>query len=240
VAYPEGTLWRSKVDGSERLQLCFEPMSAVMPRWSPDARRIAFTGITPGKPSQIYLVSADGGSPERLTEDQRNHGGVSWSPDGNSLVFGDLEGDNATAINVLDLRTRRVSTVPGSEGLYTVRWSPDGRYLAAKTKDDSKMMGFDFKTGNWTEWAKIGITMYLNWSRDGKYVYFDSALGSEPAFYRLRVGDHKLERLVSVKELGRQASGFLAPWTGLAPDDSLLALRDIGSQEIYALDWEMP
>jgi hypothetical protein len=110
-----------------------------------------------------------------------------------------------------DLRTRLVSTVPGSEGLYTVRWSPDGRYLAAKTKDDSKMMGFDFKTGKWTEWAKIGVTMYLNWSRDGKYVYFGSALGSEPAFYRLRVGDHKLERLVSVKELGRQASGFLAP-----------------------------
>jgi hypothetical protein len=69
---------------------------------------------------------------------------------------------------------------------------------------------------------------------------FDSALGSEPAFYRLRVSDHKLDRVVSLKELGRQASGVDASWTGLAPDDSPIALRDIGTQEIYALDWEAP
>jgi hypothetical protein len=43
-----------------------------------------------------------------------------------------------------------------------------------------------------------------------------------------------------LKELGRQASGVDASWTGLAPDDSPLALRDIGTQEIYALDWEAP
>ena len=29
-------------------------------------------------------------------------------------------------------------------------------------------------------------------------------------------------------------------WTGLAPDDSPLVLRDIGTQEIYALDWAAP
>jgi Tol biopolymer transport system component len=240
VAYPEGTLWRSKVDGSERLQLCFEPMSALLPRWSPDGRRIAFVGITPGKPWQIYMVSAEGGSPEQLTADERNHGSGSWSPDGNSLAFGDHQTDNVAAIHILDLRTRRVSTVPGSEGLTTVRWSPDGRYLAAKTSDNSKLMGFDFKTGKWTEWAKIGLALYVNWSRDGKCLYFDSALESEPAFYRLRVSNHKLERVVSLKELGRQASGVDASWTGLAPDDSPLALRDIGTQEIYALDWEAP
>jgi WD40 repeat protein len=151
-----------------------------------------------------------------------------------------VEIDNATPIHILDLKTRGVSTVPGSEGLYHVRWSPDGRYLAAKTSDNTRMMGFDFKTGKWSEWAKIGLAYAVNWSRDGNYLYFDSALGNEPAFYRLRVSDQKLERLVSLKELGRQAYGIDAPWTGLAPDDSPLALRDIGSQEIYALDWEAP
>ena len=33
VAFPEGTLWRSKVDGSERLQLTFSPKQAFLPRW---------------------------------------------------------------------------------------------------------------------------------------------------------------------------------------------------------------
>jgi len=37
VAYPEGTLWRSKMDGSERLQLTYAPQ-ALMPRWSPDGK----------------------------------------------------------------------------------------------------------------------------------------------------------------------------------------------------------
>ncbi len=36
VAYPEGTLWRSKADGSERLQLTFPPLYVLQPRWSPD------------------------------------------------------------------------------------------------------------------------------------------------------------------------------------------------------------
>src|SRR5438874_8167939 len=40
VANPERTLWRSKVDGSERLQLTFTPMLTFMPRWSPDGRYI--------------------------------------------------------------------------------------------------------------------------------------------------------------------------------------------------------
>jgi serine/threonine protein kinase len=36
VSYPEGTLWRSRVDGSDRLQLTNPPVFAALPRWSPD------------------------------------------------------------------------------------------------------------------------------------------------------------------------------------------------------------
>src|SRR5882762_1217593 len=42
VAHSELTLWRSKVDGSERTQLTYAPMQAHMPRWSPDGTQIAF------------------------------------------------------------------------------------------------------------------------------------------------------------------------------------------------------
>jgi hypothetical protein len=70
------------------------------------------------------------------------------------------------------------------------------------------------------------------------HVYFDSPVG-EPGFYRVRVADHKLERLFSLKNV-RFADANMTSWTGLAPDDSPLLLRDVGSQEIYALDWEAP
>ena len=243
VAYPQGTLWRSKVDGGERLQLGFAPMRAFQPQWSPDGKRIAFMATLPGKPWEIYLVSAEGGSPQQVTTDGRNHGDPSWAPDGNSLFFGDLpflEGENASAIHILDLRTHQVSKVPGSENLWSPHLSPNGRYLGAITSDQQKLVGFDFTTAKWADWATIRVG-YQTWSRDGRYFYFDSPIGRESAFYRLRTSDHKLERVVSLKELVQQASGAtFEPWTGLTPDDSPLALRDISSQEIYALDWEAP
>jgi len=53
----------------------------------------------------------------------------------------------------------------------------------------------------------------------------------------VRVNDAKMERLFSLKSVRRTGT---AEWTGLAPDDSPLLLRDIGTEEIYALDWEAP
>jgi len=243
VAYPEGTLWRSKVNGSQRLQIGFPPMRAFQLRWSPDAKQIAFMATMPGRPWQIYVVSVDGGAPRQLTTNERNYGDPDWSPDGGSLVFGALpfiESDRASAIYVLDVRANHPARVlPGSEGLYSPRWSPDGRYLAATTSDNSKIVGLDFTSKKWSDWAKI-TPNYYNWSRDAKYLYLDSRDGGDAAFYRLQISDRKLERLTSLQELGRLANGAYGTWTGLTPDDSPLALRDIGSQEIYSLDWEAP
>jgi Tol biopolymer transport system component len=42
VSYPDYLLWRSRNDGSERLQLTYAPVSVSMPRWSHDSRKIAF------------------------------------------------------------------------------------------------------------------------------------------------------------------------------------------------------
>src|SRR5207247_5340072 len=69
VAYPEGTLWRSKSDGSDRLQLNSRGGYAILPRWSPDGRQIAFYSYSLDQPQRTYLVSPDGGSPpEMLSE----------------------------------------------------------------------------------------------------------------------------------------------------------------------------
>jgi hypothetical protein len=45
---------------------------------------------------------------------------------------------------------------------------------------------------------------------------------------------------VGLEEVGRIGSGRWGVWMGLAPDDSPLTLRDVGIDEIYALDWEKP
>jgi hypothetical protein len=61
----------------------------------------------------------------------------------------------------------------------------------------------------------------------------------DPAFFRVRIFDRKLERVASLEGL-RRFWGQLGSWSGLAPDDSLLPVRDTSSQEIYALDWQAP
>ena len=63
TTYPEGTLWRSRLDGTDRLQLTSSPMAAFLPRWSPDGSQIAFFGGTSLETLRIYLVPAAGGAP---------------------------------------------------------------------------------------------------------------------------------------------------------------------------------
>ena len=244
VAFPEGTLWRSRVDGSERLQLTFLPMRTALPRWSPDGRVIALMAKGPEKPWKVHLVLAAGGSLQELTQRGLNEADPGWSADGNTIVFGDTpwvagEASGPTRIYQFDLRTRQLSALPGSEGLFSPRCSPDGRYIAALTDIEDKLMLFEFATRKWTELARIDEFGYPSWSRDGRFIYFDGTLENDVALFRLRLTDKKLERLVGLKEV-RRAWEPLGPWSGLAADDSPLVLRDIGTQEIYALDWQAP
>jgi Tol biopolymer transport system component len=251
ASYPDGALWRSKVDGTERLQLSSLPMAVLQPQWSPDGKQIAFTGQVPGKPSHIYTVSADGGAPKELTKGGRDEVFPNWSPDGNSLIFGNpqpgLEGSAPSAIYRLDLKTGQLTTISGSDGTSSPRLSPDGTFIAALSKANHLDL-LEWKTQKWTELIpSIPITIGcldcvipLNWSHDGRYVYFNSIAEGEPAFYRLQIKNHKVERVASLANVKRPSSQSFGAWTGLTPDDSPLALRDVSNYEIYALDWQLP
>jgi Tol biopolymer transport system component len=239
--YADGALWRSKMDGTQKLQLTFPPLQAYLPRWSPDGKQIAFYGHPPGEPSQIYVVPAAGGSPELAYRAATNLADPNWSPDGKSLVFGgNATSHQGSAIYVLDMKTRNASKLPGSDGLFSPRWSPNGRYLVATTLNSLQFMLFDFTTQKWTGLAKAQEYLgYPNWSRDGRYLYFDGVLEKEEGYYRVEITSRKVERILSLKGF-QQAPGTFGNWNGLAPDESPLYVRDASIQEIYALDWEAP
>jgi Tol biopolymer transport system component len=234
VSYPELSLWRSELDGSGRVQLSFPPLQAFQPYWSPDGKQIAFNGLAADGLWHVFLISAEGGNPQQLTSGDTDQLDPQWSPDGNSLAYAEYLGP----IEVLNLDTRQVSKVSGSDDTWSPRWSPNGRYMTAIKGPHEKLMLFDFNTQRWEQAGTMDVG-YLAWSNDSETVYFDTAREKEPAFYRLRLRDRKLERLLSLRDI-RRVSWPQGPWTGLTPDNSPLALRDTGSEDIYALDWEAP
>ena len=237
VSYPEGILWRSKPDGSNKVQLTSAPLFAALPRWSPDGKQIAFYNYSVGKPGRIYLVSAEGGNPQQLLPgDPDPKQDPDWSPDGNKIIFGSVPANKNSALRVFDLNTHHVSALPDSRGLFSPRWSPDGRYIVAMPSDSLSLMLFDFQTQRWSELAKVRAA-FPNWSRDGQYVYFLRWL-DKPAVLRVRITDRKLEQVSDLTNL--PTTGNIGPWLGLGPDDSLLLLKDMGTQDVYALDWEEP
>lgn len=238
VTYPEGTLWRSRVDGSAALQLSSPPLHAVLPSWSPDGKQLVFYSVQPGRPIRAYVVSADGGAAEELAPGYvGNELDTTWSADGRSVAFSgsaQLDG-SALAIHVVDVRTGKVSLLPGSQGLFSPRWSPDGRYIVAAPRNAAGLMLFDVKTRKWSKLTDMGAG-FPCWSHDSRYVYF--LRQPQYAVYRASVPGGKVERVVGLD--GFRMAGFWGGWLGLTPDDSPLLLRDEGTEDIVSMDWSGP
>jgi len=244
ITYPDDLVWRSRVDGSERLQLSYPPQHAGLPHWSPDGSQIAFVARQTGKPWKIFLVSAQGSGTKELLAENFNEVDPSWSPDGTRLAYGRLPistAPEAEAIFLVDLKTGQASTVPGSEGLFSPRWSPDGRFLAAiPGSDQTKLMLYDFQTQKWSDWTKdVGQIGFISWSKDGKFIYFDRFLTGKPFWGRVKLGQNQFEPVVDLKGIHR-VLGPWAEWNGITPGSSPLIVRDISTHEIYALDVQWP
>ena len=161
-----------------------------------------------------------------------------WSPDGKQMVFGRFIHQTAS-LQLLDLNSKQVSIIPGSQGLYSPRWSPDGRYLAALTTAQTKTVVFDFNRKIWSDWVSGHRFAYPTWSRDGKYLYFETWMTDTPGYYRVQLGQTGAELVVDLKDLHQFSTGSLGVWSGITPDGSPLFVRDLSTDEIYALDLEL-
>jgi serine/threonine protein kinase/Tol biopolymer transport system component len=242
TSFPDGILWQSKVDGSDKIQLTFPPMGAGTGRWSPDGTQIAFSGHYPGKRSQLYMIPSRGGQPEQLTPSVPSSGDGTWSPDGESIAYLGTNSEGTHSLQIVGFKTRHVTAVPKSEGLISPRWSPDGKYLLAMPLDFSRLMLFDFAHQSWQDLTpeNLQFAAYPAWLPDSKCVVFNSLGSSSFPEYRICLADRKLEHIADMGQNGRLVYGLDGWWTGVAPDGSILGTRDASTQEIYALDVKWP
>jgi Tol biopolymer transport system component/DNA-binding winged helix-turn-helix (wHTH) protein len=238
----EAILWRSKLDGSERLQLTSPPMLVGWSQWSRDGKQIAFMAKMPDRRWNIYVVPASGGSPRALLPEEHDFADPEWSVDGHSLMFGRLpdymaEPSAPKAIYTLNLDTNQVTTLPGSEGLYSPRWSPSGRYVVAMPLSEQRLMLFDFATQSWTVLTTTPLHIGTpRWSPDSEYVYFDD----HPENVLLRVGrsSRKLEKVLDLASANPSASE--CDFDNLTWDGAPLIKCWIDNGDIYAFDLDLP
>jgi Tol biopolymer transport system component len=246
MSYPDDELWYGNSDGSGLRPLTFPPMhGGMVPRISPDGSRIAFTTNMPGKPPQIYVIPVDGGDPEEITSGSLGSEDPIWSPSGDALLYRPCTLDNTTnglpALQIVNLKTRAVTAIPGSSGMFSPKWSPDGRYLVALMYHNMQLKLFDMNLHTWQDLAGHIRAGYPEWTPDSKCVVFSAQKGAGKWEYRVCLADRKIQPIADISASGKLVEAFGSwEWTGLAPDGSILALRDASTQEIYALDVKWP
>jgi serine/threonine protein kinase len=234
--YPRGYLWRCKIDGSEKLQLT--NTLAQMVTWSPDSKWIAYTDW-----HELYRVSVDSGAPEKLTSEGFTEVLPNWSPDGKSIYFNDYPITGHFRIRVLDLQTRKVSTMSGSDGYYAPSWSPDGQYLAGIQNPPKSLAIYSVKTKQWKQLKVFEHDWgFFVWAPDSKSLYSmrgpeEVGTGEQMGIYRLTVPDGKWELFTKFTGLNPPLVG-VQDFISITPEGHVAAISDTSVSQIYQMKWK--
>lgn len=234
-----GHLWRSSADGTGKIQLTPDSLNVFLARWSPDGSRLAFMGRESGKAWQLYLVNAGGGDIQPLLRESRNAADPSWSPDGRALVFGrvnDPLGKETAArkLEVLHLDTGTVDEVPQSDGLFSPRWSPDGKFIAALSLDQRQVKLFNVATRQWTT-LPVHSGADPVWSPDSRFLYLHESLDPAQPIDRVSIPDGTVQQLIRMNDSPDQEAASYV-FAGLTRTNEPLIVEQRFTGNMYSID----
>ncbi len=234
-----GQLWRARADGTEQLQLTPDSFDVFLAHWSPDGSRLALMAREPGTAWKLFLVSANGTGLRPLLTEPRNAADPSWSPDGQQLVFGrvnDLMGkeSDARTLSILDLRSNQTQPVPDSENLFSPRWSPDGKYIAALSLDQRSVRLFTVATRSWTT-LQVPSGADPVWASDSHALYLHASLDRGQPIDRISIPDGRVQEIVRLADApASDAVDYV--FGGLTQDNLPLVRARTFTGNIYSLD----
>jgi Tol biopolymer transport system component/serine/threonine protein kinase len=161
---------------------------AVQPAWSPHGHRIAYWGLQKGGQRDLWTISAAGGEPVQVTEDDALDWNPVWSPDGKHLYFAS---DRSGSMNLWRVRIEEESgrvmgqpeavRIPSSYSQH-ISFSGDGQriaYVNVFSKINIRRAVFDpagETVSGQPVWVTEGARQLdgLDLSPDGQWVVFSS------------------------------------------------------------------
>lgn len=244
VAYvnrPDGSLWSSHANGSSRLRLTSPPLRGTDPRWSPKGEQLLFTGFRPGQPSQIYLLSSDGGALRPVIPKDWEAGSADWLPDGYRLIVSmrNARTHPNYGLYFLEPTTGIYKEMRGTDGFSQPRSSPDGRFIAALDESHQRLMIYDAQIGAWVEGPSGGMLGSPYWAPDSSAVYFQDLLDADETVYKKEWASGKVSRVTGFGDILR-ASASHCIFSGVGKDGALYVMLERGLTDIYSLDLDLP
>jgi DNA-binding winged helix-turn-helix (wHTH) protein/Tol biopolymer transport system component len=243
AARENGTLWKSRIDGSGKVQLTAGATGAFAPHWSPDQKQILFTGFLLDSQPRLYVVSADGGSPKSVLPSNNKWASVSgdWRTDGRQIVLDvqEMESNREPDIRILDLESGKLSKLLDSDGLVEPRWSADGRYIAALNPQKKQVFLYDCKQEKWSVLAEANFPLALRWSPSGDALYFQDVDEVEESIFRVPMAKRETERVLGLGDI-LSSGAARGIFTGLSPDGSVYVTVDHGDVDVYSVEVKLP
>jgi TolB protein len=224
--------------GDPGFRLAVHRIADEVTRWAGGTEGYAASRILYLAGGRIYRIDSDGADDAGVSPSGEPVFSPAWSPDGSRIAYTRLD---KWSISVMDLATRAVTTVPGTENgqNITPAFSPDGRSLAYAHMDASgtNIFAADIAQRCCVQRLTVGRfadNLSPTYSPDGRRVAFVSTRAGPPQIYVMGADGTDQELLASF-DFGSTGPSNAPEWS---PDGaSVVFHREVSrSPQIFILD----